>query len=184
MLLSQVVAAMMTVIPCAEPPEASPRPERSCRVSVQFGLKIECESGSGLGHALKQLFKNGVDAASEVHTPIMPPVPKAGPVPTCVPPTDREVLQALHPKRRGVPFVHEHHRDHIHIVKERIVDKVDPARKFPIVGKAQLHHCHWKCTVFSTETIQSGGPFPVKLTRKRVEVVYIDKDFLHQVATD
>jgi hypothetical protein len=33
--------------------------------------------------------------------------------------------------------------------------------------------------VYYKETIESGYPFPVKVTRPRVDVVYIDKDHLH-----
>ena len=41
-----------------------------------------------------------------------------------------------------------------------------------VAGPAQLHHCHWKCTVCYTETDAAR-------TRRRVEVVYIDRDHLH-----
>ena len=62
---------------------------------------------------------------------------------------------------------------------EKIVDRIDPPRFYPLIGPAQLHHCHWKCTVYYTETIESGYPFPVRIKRPRVQVVYIDKDHLH-----
>jgi hypothetical protein len=42
-----------------------------------------------------------------------------------------------------------------------------------------LHHCHWKCTVYYTETIESGYPFPFRCKRPRVQVVYVDLDHLH-----
>ena len=95
-------------------------------------------------------------------------------------PSDREVLRAMPRIARGIPFVYEEHRDNIQIVKERLVDKIDPPRFFPLVGLAQLHHCHWKCTITYLETIQSDYPFPVRLRKRRIEVVYIDKDHLHQ----
>ena len=101
--------------------------------------------------------------------------------PTCEePPTDKELLSML-PQSVQVPFLYEHHRDYFTIVKERTLDKVDPPRFFPLVGKARLHHCHWKCTVKFTETIRSDYPFPVKLKKDRTEVIYIDKDHLHPV---
>jgi hypothetical protein len=59
------------------------------------------------------------------------------------------------------------------------VDKIDPARFFPLIGPAQLHHCHWKCTIYFVETMESGYPFPFQCKTQRVEVVYIDKDHLH-----
>jgi hypothetical protein len=59
------------------------------------------------------------------------------------------------------------------------VDKIDPPRFFPVAGMAQLHHCHWKCTMYYSETIESGYPFPFRVRQPRVEVVYVDKDHLH-----
>lgn len=113
-------------------------------------------------------------------TPVMPPILEGQPPPLCEdPPTEREVLRALPKVTRGVPYYYEEFRDNIEIVSERLVDRIDPPRFFPLVGPAQLHHCHWKCSVFWTETIQSDQAFPVKLTKRRVEVIYIDKDHLH-----
>ncbi|HVK09684.1 MAG TPA: hypothetical protein VM597_12995 [Gemmataceae bacterium] len=111
---------------------------------------------------------------------IMPPIRDGYPPPLCEdPPTEREVLRTLPKLRRGVPFIIEEFRDDVRIFSERIVDKIDPPRFFPLVGWAQLHHCHWKCTVYWTETIQSDYPFPQKYKKRRVEVLYIDKDHLH-----
>jgi hypothetical protein len=117
---------------------------------------------------------------NDYRTPVMPPIRDGYPPPLCEdPPTEREVLRTLQKVRRGVPFVCEEFRDDIRIFSERIVDKIDPPRFFPLVGWAQLHHCHWKCTIYYRETVQSDYPFPVKVVKNRVEVVYIDKDHLH-----
>jgi hypothetical protein len=114
-------------------------------------------------------------------TPIMPPIRDGFPPPLCQDePSEMEVLRAMPHVTRGVPFAYEEFRDDIEIVFEKLVDKIDPPRFFPLVGPAQLHHCHWKCTVYYTETVQSAQPFPTKLKRRRVEVIYIDKDHLHQ----
>ena len=94
-------------------------------------------------------------------------------------PREQEVLRAMPRVSRGVPYFYEEFRDDITIVNERLVDKIDPPRFFPLVGPAQLHHCHWKSTIYYTETVQSSYPFPVKVVKHRVEVVYIDKDHLH-----
>src|SRR5262249_24814787 len=83
---------------------------------------------------------------------------------------------------RGVPYVYEEFRDDINYQVERIVDRIDPPRFFPLIGPAQLLHCHWKCTIYYTGTVQSGWPFPVQVKRRRTEVIYIDRDHLHQVA--
>ena len=120
---------------------------------------------------------------NDFRTPILPPIREGFPPPVCEdPPDDARVLRAMPRVPRGVPYVYEEFRDNIQIVKELIVDKIDPVRFFPLVGPAQLHHCHWKCTIFYTETIESGYPFPFQCRRRRIEVIYIDKDHLHLVA--
>ena len=112
--------------------------------------------------------------------PIMPPINNSYPPPICEdPPTDQEVLRAMPRVARGIPYVYEEFRDDIVIVKNRLVDEIDPPRFFPLVGPAQLHHCHWECVIYFTELIQSDHPFPQYIKKSRVEVMYIDKDHLH-----
>ena len=113
-------------------------------------------------------------------TPIMPPIRDGFPPPICEDaPSDAEVLRAMPRVPRGVPYVYETFRDDIVIVKNRLVDKIDPPRFFPLVGPAQLHHCHWECVIYYNELVQSDYPFPVYVKKARVQVIYIDKDHLH-----
>ena len=117
---------------------------------------------------------------NDYRTPILPPIREGFPPPICEdPPSEQEVLRAMPRVARGTAFIYEEFRDDISIVNERLVDKIDPPRFYPLVGPAQLHHCHWKCTIYYRETVQSSYPFPVKVVKNRVEVVYIDKDHLH-----
>src|SRR5437660_9577875 len=117
---------------------------------------------------------------SDANTVIMPPIPP-GYRPLCEDPPDRAtIVRAMPAVVRGVPYVWEEHRDEYDFVVERLVDSIDPPRFFPLIGPAQLHHCHYKCTIYYTETIQSSYPFSFKCTRRRTEVVYIDRDHLHQ----
>src|SRR5262245_50841273 len=82
-------------------------------------------------------------------TPVMPPIRDGFPPPLCQDePSEQEVLRTMRRVTRGIPFVYEEFRDDIEIVCEKLVDKIDPPRFFPLVGPAQLHHCHWKCTVY------------------------------------
>ena len=112
--------------------------------------------------------------------PIMPPIRDGYPPPICEdPPSDQEVLRAMPRVARGIPYIYEEFRDDVVIVKNRIVDKIDPPRFFPLVGPAQLHHCHWECIIYYQETIQSDYPFPTYIRKNRVQVIYIDKDHLH-----
>jgi hypothetical protein len=122
---------------------------------------------------------------SDHRTPIMPPIREGYPPPLCEDPPDQAtVLRALTKITRGIPYLYEEFRDDIQVVTERVVDKIDPPRFFPLVGPAQLHHCHWKCTVYYTETIESGWPFPFQTRKPRVEVVMIDRDHLHLYTCD
>jgi hypothetical protein len=93
------------------------------------------------------------------------------------PPTE-EVLRALPKVPGSAPGIFEVYRDDIQVVAERLVRQVDPPRFFPLLGEAELHHCHWKCTVYYQETVESSYPCPFRTKRPRVEVVYIDKDYL------
>jgi RNA polymerase sigma factor (sigma-70 family) len=94
------------------------------------------------------------------------------------PPSEGEVLRALHQGRRDVPTVLNVRRGDISLVMERLAKQVDPSRFFPLVGEAELHHYHWKCTAYYSETVESSDPYPLRIKRPRVEVVYIDRDYL------
>ena len=116
---------------------------------------------------------------NDSRTPILPPIPP-GHRPYCEDPPDQaEILRAMPRVARGVPYIYEEFRDEIEFSVEKLVDRVDPPRFIPLIGPAQLHHCHWKCTMYYTETIESSYPFPVRIRRRRAEVVYIDKDHFH-----
>ena len=109
---------------------------------------------------------------SEQRTPV-----GAGEKPVGEVPPDAMVLRAL-PHTTSAPGLYEQSRDNIHIVKECIVDKLDAPRFFPLIGPAQLHHCHWKCTVYYNESITGMYPVAFRSVQPRVDVVYIDADHL------
>ncbi len=117
---------------------------------------------------------------NDFRTPVLPPIREGFPPPTCEDqPDDARVLRALEHVTRGVPYFYEEFRDNVEVIKERVKDTIDPPRFFPLIGPAQLHHCHWKCTITYTETIESGYPFPFRCVKPRVKVIYIDLDHLH-----
>jgi hypothetical protein len=119
---------------------------------------------------------------SDYDTVILPPIPE-GYRPLCEDPPDRQtILRALPRVPRGIPYIYEEFRDDLDFTVERLVDRIDPPRFYPLVGPAQLHHCHYKCTVYFTETRESGYPFPFRCTILRSETVYIDRDHLHLVS--
>ncbi len=117
--------------------------------------------------------------------PILGPLVAGGPTRAMDPPSDDEVMRRLelaHPVQGGLPMLHEIQRMDVRIVKEKIADYIDPPRVYPLIGPAQLHHAHYKCTVFYKEKIRVGWPNPHTLVdEEAAEVIYIDHNHLHMV---
>jgi len=117
--------------------------------------------------------------------PIMGPITAGGPAVALDPPSDDEVVQALEnarPVRGGIPLFHERQRNNVRIVKEKIADYIDDPRFVPLIGFAQLHHAHYKCTIYFEERIINGWPVPYTLEDKEaMEVIYIDHNHFHMV---
>ena len=115
--------------------------------------------------------------------PILGPITQGGPPRALDPPSDDQVIRALekvHPVEGGIPLLHETQRNNVRIVKELIADYVDPVRFYPLVGPAQQHHAHYKCTVYYQEKTFVGWPVPHTLhDEDSVEVIYIDHNHLH-----
>lgn len=118
-------------------------------------------------------------------TPVLEPFTPGGPSIAMDPPTQDEVMRKLekaHPSRGGIPFLHEIQRNNVRVVVEQISDSVDPPRVYPLVGPAQLHHAHYKCTVYYSEVVRVGWPIPYTTKKDdSQEVIYIDHDHLHMV---
>ena len=117
--------------------------------------------------------------------PILGPLTSGGPAVALDPPSDDEVWWALeraNSVQGGFPFLNEKQRNNVTIVKEKIADYVDPPRVVPLIGPAQLHHAHYKCTVYYTERNIVGWPIPHTLEDEdAVEVLYIDHNHFHMV---
>ena len=117
--------------------------------------------------------------------PILGPTTSGGPVVALDPPTDDEIIHALEkarPVQGGIPLLYERQRNGVRIIKEKIADYIDPPRFYPLIGPAQLHHAHYKCTVYFDEKTTIGYPVPHTLhDREAIEVVYIDHNHFHMV---
>jgi len=117
--------------------------------------------------------------------PILGPLTADGPHIALDPPSDDEVMRTLekaHPLEGGIPLLHEVQRNNVRIVKDKIADYIDPPRVYPLVGPAQLHHAHYKCTVYYTEITRVGWPVPYTTVDEDArEVIYIDHNHLHMV---
>jgi hypothetical protein len=101
------------------------------------------------------------------------------------PPSDDEVIRKLEevrPVGGGVPGLEVTMHNVKGITKEPIADWVDPPRVIPLVGPVELHHAHYKCTVYFEEITRVGWPLPYQIkTEDAMEVLYIDKDHFHRV---
>ncbi len=117
--------------------------------------------------------------------PILGPITSGSHAQALDAPSDDEIIRTLeksHPVEGGFPLLHEVQRNNIQIRKELIADYVDPPRFYPMIGPAQLHHAHYKCTVYFSETKRVGWPVPHTLEDEdSVEVIYIDHNHLHMV---
>jgi|GEM_PF-259786 len=112
-------------------------------------------------------------------SPILGPLQPGSPCEALDEPSDDEVMRALEkarPVQGNWPFLYEIQRNNVRITKCKIADYVDPPRHYPLVGPAQLHHAHYKCTVYYQEVRRVGWPVPHTLVDEDVqEVVYIDE---------
>ena len=111
--------------------------------------------------------------------PILDPPAGGDDGPCCLdPPTEAEVLAKLPPPGPGVK------RSDFRIVTEKIGEKVDPPKLYPLAGRCELVHCHYKCTVSFDERRRSDDPIPSSTHNGRVEVVYLDKDYLRRAEAE
>lgn len=101
------------------------------------------------------------------------------------PPSDDQVIRELNkvrPISGSVPGLETTIRNVKGITKDLIQDAVDPPRVMPLVGPVQLHHAHYKCTVFFEEITHVGWPIPHMIRNENgMEVLYIDADHVHRV---
>lgn len=117
--------------------------------------------------------------------PILGPLEAGGPDQGLDPPSDDEVMHALErarPVEGGMPFLYEVQRNNVRIVKDKIADYIDPPRVVPLIGPAQLHHVHYKVTIYFDEITRVGWPIPHTLYNEDAqEVIYMDKNHFHMV---
>ena len=119
--------------------------------------------------------------------PVLGPIDGSNPPLAIDEPSDDEVMRHLErarPVQGNAPFFFEMQRNNVRIVKEKIADYIDPPRVYPLIGPAQLHHSHWKCSVYFTEITRVGWPVPyTTVDEDTVEVLYIDHNHFHRVGS-
>ncbi|MBX9656059.1 hypothetical protein K2Y11_20785 [bacterium] len=113
--------------------------------------------------------------------PIMPPVRDYAPAFCQDPPSEYDIVRAMKKPSCGgkIPYLYEKHYSNMEFVIEKLVDSIDDCRFYPLLGPAQLHHCHYKVTIYFTNLQYSYYPFSFWVNQRDVDVVYIDKDHFH-----
>src|SRR5262249_33645931 len=115
--------------------------------------------------------------------PILGPITSGGPAVALDPPSPDEVMRGLEkalPVQGGTPLLWETCRNNVRMTIEPIADYVDPPRVYPLIGPAQQHHAHYKCTVYFTQVTRNGWPLPyTRVDEDAREVIYIDHNRLH-----
>ena len=116
---------------------------------------------------------------------ILPPIEAGEPAVALDAPSDDEVMRAFeraNPQQGGLPLLYETQRNRVRIVTDKIADYIDPPRVVPLLGPVQLHHAHYKCTIYYTEIKRIGWPVPHTLVDEDSrEVIYIDHNHFHMV---
>jgi hypothetical protein len=129
----------------------------------------------------QQRLEEDMDREEKDRVPILDPTPGEFAAPSCLdPPSEAEIWQKVPKFRAGCPPFYEVQRNNARFVVEKIGDEVDPCKVYPLAGPCQLVHCHYKCTVYFDEHYWSDYPIPYNYRDPRVEVVYIDKDYLRR----
>jgi hypothetical protein len=117
--------------------------------------------------------------------PVLGPVTAGGPPVALDPPSQDEIWRALVENQHlegGLPFLWERQLNNVRMTIEPIADYIDPPRVYPIIGPAQLHHAHYKCTIYFTEVTRVGWPVPyTTVDEDASEVIYLDHNHFHMV---
>ena len=130
----------------------------------------------------QQRLEEDIKREERDRVPILDPVPGEFAPPNCLdPPSEAEAWDMVPKFKNGSPPFYEVQRNNVRFLIEKIGDKIDPPKIYPLAGPAQLVHCHYKCTVYFDELYWSDYPIPIHHLDNRVEVVYIDKDYLRRV---
>lgn len=124
-------------------------------------------------------------ALSRTRVEILGPVTSGGPVKALPVPSDAQVKKTLEKvisNMGGLPYLCKRELKILKMKKQKIADYVDPPRVVPMIGSAQLHHAHYKCSIQYREVTKVSWPFPgTVFDVPKSAVVYIDHNHFHRV---
>ncbi|MEM0926127.1 MAG: M56 family metallopeptidase [Planctomycetota bacterium] len=106
---------------------------------------------------------------------ILGQITSGGPPKALDPPSDAEILAALMKIKTAYdePDLSIEKTDY-RLIKEKIADYIDPPRFYPLIGPANLHHAHYKITLYGVKDSDSETQ-----PKTRAEVFYIDHNHFH-----
>ncbi|QDV88182.1 serine/threonine-protein kinase [Planctomycetes bacterium TBK1r] len=117
--------------------------------------------------------------------PVLGPTTQGGNAIALDPPSAQEIIRVLeseHIAKGNISSLWKTQRKNVRITKEEIADYIDPPRVYPLIGPAQLHHAHYKCTVYFDEKQAVDYPIPHSIRqRDAIKVVYIDHRHFHLI---
>ncbi len=109
------------------------------------------------------------------------PVNSAGSDTAAEPPTQAEVMKALEKAHGDAAPQHRVTRSKVRMLIEPAKDALDSPFDAPQLGRVQMHHVQFKCTIYYTETAQVDLPSPHKTVDENCkEVIYVNRDHLHR----
>ncbi|WP_406695793.1 hypothetical protein V5E97_32815 [Singulisphaera sp. Ch08] len=180
----------------------TPRWVRGILTGALLAVVATCNSGCGLSYVFRnisplrptgwsfawpilpsqqQRLERDMEREEADRVPILDPIVGEFAPATCLdPPSEQEVWNKVSKFKNGSPPFYETQRNNVRFLIEKIGDKIDPCKVYPLAGPCQLVHCHYKCTVYFDESYWSDYPIPFNHVDHRVEVVYIDKDHLRR----
>ena len=127
------------------------------------------------------LLEPVAEPPASIEIPVLGPILGESGVNCCTePPSEQEIWEKVPPLKSGMLPFFEAQRTNVHILTERIGQKIDVCKYDQVKGFCQLVHCHYKCTVYFDETVSGDLPAPFKEVEHHVEVLYIDKDYFRR----
>lgn len=129
----------------------------------------------------QQRLETDIEREEADRVPILDPIPGEFAPASCLdPPSEEEVWNKVPKFKQGSPVFYETQRNNVRILIEKIGEKVNPCKIYPLAGPCQLISCHYKCSVYFDESYWADYPIPFNHKKARVEVVYFDKDYLRR----
>ena len=100
----------------------------------------------------QQRLERDMEREKRDRVPILDPIVGEFAPASCLdPPSEQEVWDKVPKFKTGAPVFYETQRNNVRILIEKIGDKIDPCKVYPLAGPCQLIHCHYKCTVYFDE---------------------------------